>query len=69
MESEPGHAVTEVWAYLSRDEAVQLWDALNAWASEPASAGWHCHVSDADGNKLTIAVGEPDDPTFTEHAR
>lgn len=64
MESEPGKSLAGVWVYLSRDEAVQLWDAMNAWTQEPGETGWHTHIADSRGNELTVAVGEPDDPEF-----
>ena len=69
MESEPGQRLTAVWAYLSREEAVELWDALNAWSTEPESRAWSCQVSDAAGNELTITVGDPDYPGSRRHAR
>jgi hypothetical protein len=35
-------------------EALRVWDEdVSTGSSEP---GWHSHVSDADGNELTIAV-------------
>jgi hypothetical protein len=66
METDPGQPVKTVWAYLTRAEAVELWDALNAWATEPGDPGWHCHIGGPEGSELTIAIGEPDDPTFAD---
>ena len=43
------------------EEAQQLLDALNVWAEEldagEPDPGWHTHLTDADGNELTIAIG------------
>lgn len=64
MESDPGRSIKTLWVYLTREEAVQLQQALDAWASEPAEPGWHCHLTDSEGGELTVAIGEPDDPGF-----
>jgi hypothetical protein len=69
MEGGPGQRLAEVWAYLSREEAVELWDALNAWSTEPESRAWRCRVSDSAGNALTITVGDPDYPSSRRGAR
>lgn len=60
MEGEPGEALSEVWAYLTVDEAGDLLAALMEWASEPArDRGWHTHIGES-GSELTIAIGEED---------
>jgi hypothetical protein len=50
------------WVTLSEEEAVQLLASLNEWNLERDEgvdvAGWHTHITDADGNELTIAVGD-----------
>jgi hypothetical protein len=64
MESDSGKQLKEVWVYLRDREALDLREALDDYLSEPTAPGWHCHIADADGNELTVGVGEPDDPTF-----
>jgi hypothetical protein len=62
MESDPGSVLKEVWVYLSDQEAVEVVQAISEYLSEPQAPGWHFHVTDADGNQLSIGIGEPDDP-------
>jgi hypothetical protein len=46
---------------LTVEEARELLAALNVSAEDLAAGelvpGWHTHLSDADGNELTIAIG------------
>jgi penicillin V acylase-like amidase (Ntn superfamily) len=51
------------WVHLTVEEAVQLLESLKAWEEDAIETGspqpgWHTHVTDDDGNELTIAVGE-----------
>jgi len=62
IETEPGQVVKEAWAYLSEAEARELLAALNEYFSEPQAPGWHCHITDSEGNELSVGVGEPDGP-------
>lgn len=64
IESDPGKQLREVWVYLSDAEALDLREALDDYLSAPSAPGWHCHVTDQDGNELSIGVGPPDDPRF-----
>jgi hypothetical protein len=45
---------------LTVGEARELLEALRLWDEEVAEGasgpGWHTHVTDADGNELTVAV-------------
>lgn len=57
----PGHPLKSAWVTLSPAEAHELQVALALW-SEDVAAGesdpkWHTHITDAEGNELTIAVG------------
>ena len=53
------------WVTLSATEAQELLEALQVWAEEVADghpdADWHTHVSDDEGNELTIAIALPED--------
>jgi len=64
MESEPGRQLREIWVYLSDKEALDLREAFDDYLSEPTAPGWHCHITDSDGNELSVGVGEADDPSF-----
>jgi hypothetical protein len=54
----PGESLATVWVTLTESEANELLAALQEWSSEPRDivAGWHTHVTDADGNELTVAI-------------
>jgi hypothetical protein len=56
----PGRRLNSVWVTLSVAEAEELLSSLRAWSNEVADGqldpGWHTHVTDSDGNELTIAV-------------
>ena len=56
----PGRPLKTVWATLSKAEAKELLEALQFWADEIADGhpdpGWHAHLTDAEGNELTIAI-------------
>lgn len=61
----PGKQLKTAWVHLTVEEAVELLESLKAWeewAHETGSPepGWHTHLTDDDGNELTIAVGEPE---------
>jgi hypothetical protein len=59
IESFPGRTLREAWLYLTPDEARELRDALEAWASgEPFDGAWQTHLADAD-RRLTLEV-DPD---------
>jgi hypothetical protein len=49
---------------LTADEARDLLAALRFWAEAVAEGseepGWHTHITDPDGNELTIAI-EPEE--------
>ena len=53
-----GDSLSTVWVTLTKSEAQELLAALQVWSSEPqdVAAGWHAHVTDSDGNELTIAI-------------
>jgi hypothetical protein len=59
-----GRPLRSVWATLTVEEAQELLETLTLWAQDLAAAEpdlqGHTHVSDADGNELTIAI-EPDE--------
>jgi hypothetical protein len=56
IEAEPEHALREVWAYLTPEEARELLVALQYWAEEkPSDPGWHYHLADG-GRELTVAI-------------
>ena len=59
LESEPGQALAEVWAYLTPEEARDLHAALTYWLEEVETGEidreWHTHVG-SPGNELTLAV-------------
>lgn len=59
-DSGPGVPLKSAWVTLSVDEARELLEALTLWAEDLAAAEldpqWHTHLSDADGNELTIAI-------------
>jgi hypothetical protein len=50
--------LTEVWTYLSRDEAFHLYQSLAYYFDDDEVApGWHCHVGSGDGEpELTVAI-------------
>jgi len=54
----PGTPLSTVWVTLTAEEAEGLLAALREWAAEPEGEGdgWHTHITDSDGNELTIAV-------------
>jgi hypothetical protein len=60
----PGARLKTVWVTLTVPEAWELLESLRVWAEEVAEGrldpGWHTHVSDGDGNELTIAVAGED---------
>jgi hypothetical protein len=59
-EQGPGRPLKSAWATLSVQEAQGLLDALKDWSEDLAAAEldtqWHTHISDANGNELTIAI-------------
>jgi hypothetical protein len=56
----PGDPLTSATIVLSVDEAYQLLLALADWSTDEeagnADPEWHVHISDEDGNELTVAV-------------
>lgn len=63
-ETGPGRRLKSVWVTLSLEEAHELQAALDVWAAD-VDAGerdpdWHTHITDLDGNELTIAVAGND---------
>jgi hypothetical protein len=56
----PGRRLKTAWVTLSIAEARELLGALEAWAEDVAERDpdpdWHAHVTDSDGNELTIAI-------------
>ncbi len=64
IQSDAGQPLTAARAYLTRQEAIQLWDAMNVWVHEPDNPEWNCDIADSDGRKLTVTVGDLDNPRF-----
>ncbi len=64
MESWPdGQSLKEVAVYLTDEEALELVEALrDDYFTEPLPPGWHCHITDSEGNELTVAVGKTEEP-------
>jgi len=57
IESEPGHEHAEAWLYLSPREAAELVASLQLGIDEfEADPEWHCHIADAQGRELTVAI-------------
>lgn len=61
----PGRRLSAAWVTLTAGEARELLAALQSWAEEVDAGqpdpGWHTHLTDVEGNELTIAVDpEPD---------
>jgi hypothetical protein len=60
----PGRSLKSAWITLSTDEAHDLLEALRIWTEEPAGGSpdpnWQTHITDDDGNELTIAVRAAD---------
>jgi RecB family exonuclease len=56
----PGRRLPFVSVELSPDEAVELLESLQEWASEGADGRtdpeWHTHLADDAGNELTVAI-------------
>jgi hypothetical protein len=52
--------VPHAWVSLTPEEGQQLLDALREWESHRGdsvpSDGWHTHITDGDGNELTIGI-------------
>jgi hypothetical protein len=65
----PGKQLKSAWVTLTTDEARELFLALAAWDEEVSEGqtdpGWHTHITDADGNELTVAVS-PDSVESTD---
>jgi hypothetical protein len=57
----PGRALKTVCVKLTVNEARELFDSLQVWAEDAAEGlvdpGWHTHITHADGNELTVAIG------------
>jgi hypothetical protein len=56
----PGRRLTSAWVTLTVGEARELLYALRSWdehvAKDAQDPGWHTHITDSDGNELTVAV-------------
>ncbi len=56
----PGRPLKTAWVTLSVAEARELLEALQVWGEEVPEGlvdpGWHTHVTDSEGNELTIAI-------------
>lgn len=56
----PRRSLRTVTVSLSHGEGIELLEALKDWAEEVAvgrpDAGWHAHITDGDGNELTIHI-------------
>jgi hypothetical protein len=59
----PGETLKSVTVQLSPEEAYELLESLRVWAEEIEAGqpdeGWHAHITDGDGNELTIAIPLP----------
>ena len=59
IEGKTGERLTQVWAYLSQEEAHALLASLQSWAQEIEAGSpdpeWHTHVCQAPDPELTIA--------------
>ena len=57
----PGRQLKSAWVTLTTDEARELLTALAFWDEDAlqgeADPDWHTHITDADGNELTVAIG------------
>jgi hypothetical protein len=64
-ESGPGRRLKSALVTLSAEEAQELHAALDVWAADlvagESDPQWHTHITDADGNELTIAVARSDE--------
>jgi hypothetical protein len=58
----PGRNLKTVWVTLTEEEAQDLLESLKDREAQVSDGsirpGWHTHVTDDDGNELTLAVGE-----------
>jgi hypothetical protein len=49
--------MAEAWAYLTRSDAQQLYQALAYYFEDGEhDPGWHHHVGESGGPQLTIAI-------------
>jgi len=57
----PGESLSTVLVTLSASEANELLAALQVWSEEPhaGASGWHMHVTDSEGNELTLGKMTP----------
>jgi hypothetical protein len=68
IETDPGKPLTEVWIYLSPEEAVELRHALEDWAEEdPVDPEWHTHIGSSPEPEVTIAIG-PRPPELSQRS-
>ena len=52
-----GRRLKTAFVSLTIEEAEELLEALRLWREEGVQdPGWHTHLTDADGNELTIAI-------------
>ena len=63
----PGPSVKTAWVTLSVPEAEHLLASLEVWAEETAQGrpnpGWHTHITDEQGNELTVEISIDGDDT------
>jgi hypothetical protein len=56
----PGRPLKSAWVTLTADEATELLTALAFWDEDrlqgEADPDWHTHITDAEGNELTVSV-------------
>ena len=64
-ESGPGRRLRSAWVTLGVEEAHGLHAALGLWAADVAAGEsdpqWHTHITDSDGNELTIGIASNDE--------
>lgn len=62
----PGTVLRTVQVTLTEREAIELLQSLQMWADEiqqgQRDPGWHTHVSDLEGNELTISIAAAPQP-------
>ncbi len=63
IETAPGQEHAEAWLYLSPKETQALLAAITqGLAAHEQDPEWHCHITDAQGRELTVAI----DPSVEE---
>jgi hypothetical protein len=57
-EADLGTPLTDIWVYLTPDEAREVLQALQFWADQKEGyrgPGWHMHIADGD-REFTLAI-------------